>query len=69
MPGDINEKRIALWPAKNRGRGPNNPHLVGKTVINGKKYSIVLWKRNRDSPRQPILSGEITEINDDDLEV
>lgn len=62
-----NEKRIALWPGRNREAGPQQPYLTGRFTLEGKLYFVTLWKRERESDRQPILSGQITE--DEPLEV
>lgn len=56
-----NEKRIALWPGRNRESGSQQPWLTGRFTLDGKLYFVTLWKRERESDRQPILSGQITE--------
>lgn len=61
---DTNEKRIALWPARNRERGDSFPYLTGRLTLDGKEFFVTLWKRQRDSDRQPILSGQITPANE-----
>jgi hypothetical protein len=63
-----NEGRIALWPGKN----PNDeaqPYLTGKFTLEGKKYFVSLWKRDRNTDRQPIFSGNVTLAIDDSLEI
>jgi len=63
-----NEGRIALWP----GRNPNDetqPYLSGKFTLDGKKYFVSLWKRDRNSDRQPLLSGNVTLAIDEQLEI
>lgn len=56
------ENRIALWPARNRGRGDKVPYLTGKVDIDGKEYFVTLWKRNPHQPSEPVLSGQLTPI-------
>jgi hypothetical protein len=56
---NANEKRIALWPARNREVGDSHPYLTGRLTIDGKKYLVTLWQRERTSDRQPILSGHV----------
>jgi hypothetical protein len=54
-----NEGRIALWPARNREVGDKQPYLTGHFTLDGEKYLITLWKRDRKSDREPTLSGHI----------
>jgi len=64
-----NEKRIALWPARNREKGDKHPYLTGRLTLDGKDYFVTLWKRKRDSDRRPVLSGHISLAEDDKLEI
>lgn len=57
-----NEKRIALWPARNREKGDNLPYLTGKVMVEGTEYFVTLWKRDTHSTSEPTLSGELAEI-------
>lgn len=63
------EKRIALWPGRNREKGDNHPYLTGRLTLNGEKFFVTLWKRKRESDRQPVLSGQITIAKDDQLDI
>lgn len=67
-PNDKREKRIALWPVRNREEGSSGPYLTGHLTLNGQKFYVTLWKRRRNTDRQPLLSGEITETIDDKLD-
>lgn len=68
-PEKDNEGRIALWPGRHREDGENQPYLTGRFTLNGEQYFVTLWKRNRESERQPILSGNVTLAVDDKLDV
>lgn len=64
-----NEKRMALWPARNREKGSSHPYLTGRFTLDGKVYFVTLWKRERQSDRMPVLSGQIKLADDDQLEI
>lgn len=55
--------RIALWPGRNREDG-DKPYLTGTVNIDGKKYFVSLWKRERKTRQQPLLSGNVELAND-----
>lgn len=64
-----NEKRIALWPGRHREDGDKHPYLTGRLTLDGKTYFVTLWKRERQSARMPVLSGEITLADDEQLDI
>jgi hypothetical protein len=62
------EKRIVLWPGKRRDEGDNHPYLTGKVTVDGVEYFVDLWKRKRRSTQQPLISGQLTRIETEELE-
>lgn len=62
------EKRIALWPGRNREDG-TKPYLTGKLTLDGKTFFVSLWKRDRVSSREPLFSGNIELSTDEELEI
>jgi hypothetical protein len=68
MPED-NENRIALWPGRRREEGANFPYLTGRLTLNGREYFVTLWKRSRKTEGHPILTGDISAVDKDKMEV
>lgn len=68
-PKSETDNRIALWPGRNREKGSEHPYLTGKLTIDGKDYFVTLWKRDRHSASQPLLSGHVQLSQDDQLEI
>ena len=68
-PEESTENRIALWPGRNREKGLDQPYLTGKLTIEGKSYFVTLWKRDRNSASQPLLSGHVQLSTDDKLDI
>lgn len=52
-----NEKRISLWNtvAKETGR----EYLRGETIVDGKKYKVVLYFNEKTKDSQPDLTGKL----------
>lgn len=61
--------RIALWPGRNREEGEDKPYLTGKLTIDGREYFVSLWKRDRHSRSQPLLSGSVELSPDAQLDI
>lgn len=80
-PENSTDNRIALWPGRNREKGSNEPYLTGKLTISDetcphckkklqpRAWFVTLWKRNRNSASQPLLSGHVQLSDDDKLEI
>ncbi len=48
--------RIALW--RNKGTKPNTPIISGKLELDGREYSLSLWK-SKEAVDGPIYDGKI----------